>query len=77
MGVFAGHDHDNNYIGDLHGIALAYSQLSGFGGYGKDRRGARIIELTEGEPGFTSWIRIQQGIEFPYQHRPEGHYSQN
>ncbi len=69
MGVFAGHDHDNNYIGPLHGIALAYGQKSGFGSYGNAPRGARIIELIEGKSGFTSWIRTQQGIDYPYQHR--------
>ncbi len=56
MGVFAGHDHNNNYIGCLHNICLAYGNVSGRQCYGNIGRGARVIELTEGERKFDSWI---------------------
>jgi hypothetical protein len=56
MGAFAGHDHDNNYIGCLRNICLAYGQVSGRQCYGKIGRGARIIELYEGERKFDTWI---------------------
>ena len=40
-GVFVGHDHTNDYIGELYGVRLAYGRGTGFGGggrggYGKD-----------------------------------------
>lgn len=68
MGVFCGHDHDNNSIGILNDIALAYGQVSGYGGYGKLSRGARIIELSEGHHRFTTWIRNEEGIQWRYEY---------
>ncbi len=56
MGVFAGHDHNNNYIGCLRNICLAYGNVSGRQCYGNIGRGARVIELSEGERKFDSWI---------------------
>lgn len=56
MGVFCGHDHNNNLIGVTRNIALAYGNVSGIECYGKIGRGARIIELYEGERKFDSWI---------------------
>ena len=64
MGVFVGHDHVNDYAAEWNGILLAYGRYSGGntvynaipGG-----NGARIIELTEGEKGFKTWIRIKDG----------------
>jgi hypothetical protein len=56
MGIFVGHDHDNNYIGCLHGICLAYGYKSGRRSYGKIGRGVRVIELFEGERKFTTHL---------------------
>ncbi|MDD4108118.1 MAG: metallophosphoesterase family protein [Prolixibacteraceae bacterium] len=56
MGVFVGHDHDNNYIGCLRGICLAYGNVTGRESYGKIGRGARVIEMYEGERKFDTWI---------------------
>jgi hypothetical protein len=56
IGVFAGHDHDNNYIGNLRGICLAYGNVTGRECYGKIGRGARVIELYEGERKFDTWL---------------------
>jgi len=61
MGVFVGHDHDNDYAGNLHGICLAYGRLTGFDAYGDLPRGARVIELLEGKQEFNSWIRTGAG----------------
>ncbi|HPE77505.1 MAG TPA: metallophosphoesterase family protein [Draconibacterium sp.] len=58
MGMFTGHDHDNNYIGSLHGICLAYGQSSGRETYGSIGKGYRVIELHEGQRKFDSWVRI-------------------
>jgi hypothetical protein len=56
MGIFVGHDHDNNYIGCLHNICLAYGYKSGRQSYGDIGRGVRVIELHEGERKFTTWL---------------------
>jgi 3',5'-cyclic AMP phosphodiesterase CpdA len=71
MGAFVGHDHYNNYIGILHDVALAFGQTSGYGGYGDFTKGGRIIELTEGEYAFNSWITTPDGITFEYNY-PSG-----
>ena len=56
MGIFVGHDHDNNYIGCLRNICLAYGNATGRQCYGTIGRGARVIELYEGERKFDTWI---------------------
>ena len=65
MGVFAGHEHDNDFIVGWYGIALAYGRVTGIGAdaYGKLPAGARVIELQEGERRFKSWIRSDMGVE--------------
>ncbi|MGL5683717.1 MAG: metallophosphoesterase family protein [Marinifilaceae bacterium] len=71
-GVFTGHDHDNDYIVDYNGIALAYGRFSGGNTvyFRLPMNGARVIELTENVSGFASWIRlrdrsIEQRTVFP------------
>ena len=66
MGVFAGHDHDNDYIGQEYGIALAYGRVSGHDAYGDLERGARIIELYEGKRQFDTWIATPSGKSLAY-----------
>lgn len=56
MGAFVGHEHNNNYIGYLGGIALGFGQTSGRQVYGERGAGARVFELYEGERKFDSWI---------------------
>jgi predicted MPP superfamily phosphohydrolase len=56
MGIFIGHDHNNNYIGCLHNVCLAYGYKSGRQSYGEIGRGVRVIELHEGERKFTTWL---------------------
>ncbi|MBD3408560.1 MAG: metallophosphoesterase [Candidatus Lokiarchaeota archaeon] len=65
MGVFVGHDHINDYEGDLHGIRLCYCRGTGFHTYGRDgfSRGARIIQLVEGERDFRTWQYLADGSE--------------
>ena len=62
-GVFVGHDHLNDYEGDLHGIRLCYGRATGYNTYGRDDfpRGARIIRLHEDTPQFTTWLRLADG----------------
>jgi len=64
MGVFVGHDHDNDYLASLYGIALGYGRFSGGRTtYIDFQNGARIITLKEGERGFSTFIRLQDGSE--------------
>lgn len=66
MGVFAGHDHNNDYIGIEHGIALAFGRVTGADAYGDPERGARIIELYKSKFRFDTWIRTPKGKEYLY-----------
>lgn len=56
MATFCGHDHENNFIGTLNNIALAYGCKTGKDSYGKLDKGGRVIVLYEGERKFDSWI---------------------
>jgi predicted phosphodiesterase len=62
MGVFVGHDHDNDYIVAKQGIALGYGRFSGDDTiYHNIPSGVRVIELEEGKRGFVSWILEDDG----------------
>lgn len=45
QGLFAGHDHDNNFVARYRGLILGYGNVSGYNTYGDLPRGARVIEL--------------------------------
>lgn len=66
MGVFTGHDHDNDFIGKTFDIALGYGRCSGADAYGNLERGARVIDLYEDSFRFDTWIRTPEGTEFEY-----------
>lgn len=66
MGTFVGHDHANDYIGMHYNLALAFGRVSGWDAYGDFERGARIIDMREGEFEFESWIRTPSGKEYTY-----------
>lgn len=63
MGVFVGHDHDNDYIGSYYDIALAYGRFSGgnteYNNLGLN--GCRVIELEEDKHEFNTYIRLLGG----------------
>ncbi|WP_106828307.1 metallophosphoesterase family protein [Parabacteroides pacaensis] len=62
MGVFVGHDHDDDYAVYWKGILLAYGRYTGGNTvYNNLPNGARVIEMTEGERFFTTWIRLKEG----------------
>ena len=75
MGAFCGHDHLNDFEGELHGIRLCYGRATGFGAYGRKGfpRGARVIRLREGQDAFETWLRLEGGrrSEKPPVHTPE------
>lgn len=63
MGTFVGHDHNNDYAVSWHGILLAFGRYTGGDTVYNDLpNGARIIELTEGERSFRTWIRDASGV---------------
>lgn len=72
MGVFCGHDHDNDFAAMYHGILLAYGRFSGGNTeYNHLANGARVIVLKEGKRKFDTWIRergndaIKEWTSFP------------
>lgn len=64
MGVFVGHDHDNDYAVCWKGILLAYGRFTGGPTeYNHLPNGARLIELEQDKRTFTTWIRTRDGVE--------------
>ena len=63
MGTFVGHEHINDFWGDLHGIRLCYGRASGYNTYGREGfpRGARVITLQAGERQFETWLHLDDG----------------
>ncbi len=63
IGTFVGHEHINDFWGELHGIRLCYGRATGYNTYGRDGfpRGARVIELTEDERRFETWLHLDNG----------------
>ncbi len=62
MGVFVGHDHDNDYAVMWHGILLAYGRYTGGNTvYNHLSNGARVIVLKEGRRTFDTWIDLAGG----------------
>ncbi|MEF3311600.1 metallophosphoesterase family protein [Paenibacillus sp. GYB004] len=63
MGTFCGHDHVNDYWGELHGVRLSYGRATGYNTYGREGfpRGSRLIRLREGERSFETWLRLDDG----------------
>lgn len=76
MGVFVGHEHINDYEGDLYGIRLCYCRGTGFHAYGKEGfpRGARVIRLIEGERDFETYQYLADGstLRQAPEHAPAG-----
>ncbi len=63
MGIFVGHDHDNDYSVMWKGILLSYGRFTGGNTeYNHLPNGARIIVLNEGTRSFNSWIRQADGV---------------
>lgn len=73
IGVFVGHDHNNDYMVDLDGnITLAYGRKTGYpSAYNETlSRGVRVINLHEDESVFDTYIRDLKGTYFHYQFEP-------
>lgn len=66
LGVFVGHDHDNDFVVNWKGILLAYGRYTGGNTVYNDlENGARVIELQEGVRGLKTWIREKNGLVYP------------
>ena len=62
MGIFVGHDHDNDYTTLYHNIVLGYGRYSGGNTeYNHLKAGARIFVLEEGQRRFSTYIREWNG----------------
>ena len=61
--VFVGHDHNSDFAVYWNKMFFIYGRFSGCDNVYNDLKpnGARVIELTEGEEGFRSWIRLFGG----------------
>ena len=81
-GVFVGHDHINDFIGDYYGVRLAYGRGTGFGkdgrgAYGRDGflHGGRVILLhSDHAIPFETYLWLEDGGTVKKQplHEPEG-----
>lgn len=75
MGIFVGHDHDNDYAVNWHDILLAYGRFSGGPTeYTHLPNGARIIILEEDKRAINTYIRtttgkIEQITSFPLDYK--------
>ena len=72
--VFCGHDHLNNFRGELDGIHLEYLRATGFGGYGNLRlkKGATLITLPLDRPekSFQTRTVLADGEEIELEEKP-------
>lgn len=66
MGMFVGHDHDNDFVGINNGLLMAYGRSTGTDAYGQLTRGVRIIQLYEGQRKLDTWITTPNGREATY-----------
>lgn len=70
--IICGHDHDNDYAMRWRGMFFIYGRFSGCDTVYNNLKpnGARVIQLTEGEAGFRSWVRcyggeVSQNLRYP------------
>lgn len=62
VGVFTGHDHENDFYFMKEGIILGYGRVSGFGGYGTLERGSRVIEISS-EEAINTYIILESDLD--------------
>lgn len=75
-GVFVGHDHINDFYGQMYGITLGYGRATGYNTYGQEDflRGARVFILDENNTeSFETYVKLSDGavIDKPPVHMPE------
>lgn len=78
MSVFAGHDHDSDYVSKYRNILLGYGRFSGSKvTYTSLGSGARVFELTEGERALKTWVMssnkvLQDTVNYPIDYEKGG-----
>lgn len=69
-GIFCGHDHVNNYVGEWMGVQVGYDGSIGYYSYNLPDndpkvargRGARVYEIPESDPWhYKTWMRFSDG----------------
>ena len=74
LGVFVGHDHNDDYVGTAANICLGYGRKTGYASAYHEilERGARVIELYENEKKFDTHIRTLSGtcLEYSFSRKP-------
>lgn len=76
IGVFVGHDHNDDYLIDVNGkIALAYGRKTGYNSAYDEvlERGCRVINLTENEARYNTYIEDLKGKYFNYTFEQKNH----
>ncbi len=71
MGMFVGHDHDNDYVGIGRGVGMGFGRCTGAEAYGVLPRGGRVVELTEDQRKFDTYVVTPAGPEYKF-HYPSG-----
>jgi len=68
IGVFVGHDHNDDFTGTIANICLGYGRKTGYAPAYKEilERGARVIVLDENEKKFDTYISTLSGRYFEY-----------
>lgn len=61
-GIFCGHDHVNDYVGEHQGIRLVYGRVSGWSGYGDWQRGGRLVRYAPGSRAFRTKVVLPSGV---------------
>ncbi|MBP6965359.1 MAG: metallophosphoesterase family protein [Armatimonadetes bacterium] len=66
-GIFCGHEHISNYVGEWHGVTLGYDASVTYSDYNlpdndpavNRTRGGRVLLIKESDPGhFATWMRF-------------------
>lgn len=75
-GLFVGHDHINDFMGQMYGIWLGYGRATGYHTYGEEGflKGCRVFVLSEdSRRPFETYVVLENGtrIKSPKEHRPE------
>jgi len=61
-GLYFGHDHKNDFVGDYKGMSMGYGRKSGSGSYNpKYQQGARVFLIQENPYNITTYIRNNLG----------------
>lgn len=55
-GIFVGHDHVNDYVGQRDGVSVVYGRVTGWAGYGDWQRGGRLLDVSSSDRSLTTRV---------------------